>query len=127
MREDVWIIRRGKGVKPIEIRKDILRIKIAGVEANIHSVISDENKEFKTGEVKRVKIKKIKIPESSIILPCSYSRHRLGHMLAVSEEIVTPIEFERSVDHVLFVASGDGQIKQNELVGVITILPIEIL
>ncbi|MEO2117027.1 MAG: DUF22 domain-containing protein [Methanocaldococcus sp.] len=110
-----------KEIKEEEARYDL----IIKNEAKIEPIVADEDKEFKQGDIKPIKIKKIKIPPMSILLICPYGRHRVGHVIAVGEEIPMPIEAEREADMATFACGMDGEVKKGDLIGMLLIVTAE--
>jgi len=111
-----------------EVHERLLKefdFKIGGVMGKLLYLISAEDKKFKSGDSKPLKIKGIKIPPNNLISLCPYARNVVGAVIAIGEEIAMPIESERSADHCLFVAGIDGEIKKGDLVGVVTLTPVE--
>lgn len=91
---------------------------------HIDYLIAEEDKEFRSGDAKPVKIKKVAIPRNTILLISPYGRHGIGQVISIGEEIAMPIELDRSADHALFVAGVDGSVKKEELLGVMMLIPI---
>lgn len=87
-------------------------------------LIAEEDKEFRSGDAKPVKIKKVEIPRNTILLISPYGRHGIGQVISIGEEIAMPVELDRSADHALFVAGVDGSVKKEELIGVMMLIPI---
>lgn len=99
--------------------------KLGGAMGKMLYLIAAEDKKFKSGDSKPIRIKEVKVPPNSMIILCPYARHILGAVIAIGEEIPMPIENERSIKHCLFVAGMDGGVKKDDLVGVVTVLPVE--
>ncbi|CAB3289898.1 DUF22 domain-containing protein [Methanocaldococcus lauensis] len=109
-----------------EIREEELKYDlIIKNEAKIEPIVADEDKEFKQGDIKPIRIKKIKIPPMSVLLICPYGRHRVGHVIAVGEEVPMPIEAEREVDMAAFACGFDGEVKKGDLIGMLLIVASE--
>lgn len=111
-----------------EVHEKLLKdydFKIGGVMGKLLYLIAAEDVKFKSGDSKPVKINEIKIPPNNLISLCPYARNVVGAVIAIGEEIAMPIENERSADHCLFVAGINGEIKKGDLVGVVTLLPVE--
>jgi hypothetical protein len=87
-------------------------------------LIAEEDKEFRSGDAKPVKIKKVEIPRNTILLISPYGRHGIGQVISIGEKIAMPIELDRSADHALFVAGVNGSVKKEELIGVMMLIPI---
>ena len=110
-----------KTIREEEIKCDL----ILKNEVVIEPIVADEDMEFKQGEIKPIKIKKIKIPPMSVILICPYGRHRVGHVIAVGEEVPMPISVEREVDMAMFACGFDGEVKKGDLIGMLLIVAAE--
>jgi len=87
-------------------------------------LIAEEDEDFRSGDAKPVKIKRVEIPRNTILLISPYGRHGIGQVVSIGEEIAMPIELDRSADHALFVAGVDGSVKKEELIGVMMLIPI---
>lgn len=87
-------------------------------------LIADEDKDFRSGDAKPVKIKTVEIPRNTLLLISPYGRHGIGQVISIGEEIALPVEMNRSADHALFVAGVDGSVKRDELMGVMMLIPI---
>ncbi|MFQ6051528.1 MAG: DUF22 domain-containing protein [Candidatus Hydrothermarchaeota archaeon] len=108
----------------VEIRREdveadfCLNVSI-GPRAGICYVVALEDKRFLTGEAKPIKIEKIEIPANHFLMISAYGRHPVGHLIAVGEELVQPIEKERTADYALFLAGADGDVKKGDIIGVV--------
>lgn len=87
-------------------------------------LIAEEDKDFRSGDAKPVKIKKVEIPRNTVLLISPYGRHGIGQVVSIGEKIAMPIELDRSADHALFVAGVGGSVKKEELIGVMMLIPI---
>ncbi len=88
-------------------------------------LIAVEDTKFNASETKPIKIEEVKIPENRLMIISPYARHAVGHLIAIGEEIAMPVEEVRSADYGLFAAGIKGEVKKGELVGVLTLIPIE--
>jgi len=119
-----------------EVREDLKKLKhdmkydIGDFEVKgrgkVKSVVADQDLKLKAGNIKPVKIKHLEIPSNHIGLLSSYARNKFGHVIAIGEEVPLPIEMERSADYATFVAALDGEIKKDDLIGILILLPVEI-
>lgn len=96
---------------------------IAGDTYRIGYLIADEDKDFKSGDAKPIKIRKVDIPKNSILCISPYGRHGVGQVISFGEEIAKPAEVNRSADFALFVAGVDGSVKKDDLIGVMMYFP----
>jgi hypothetical protein len=101
--------------------------KLGTTIGKLRAIIADEDLTVKANEAKPIKIKKIDIPENHITFLSAYAANRYGHAVAVGEEVHLPISMKKTVDHTSFLASLDGNIKKNDLLGVLILLPVEML
>lgn len=115
-----------------EIRKSIDKklakefdFRMEDTVGRILYIVADEDKKFRSGEAKPVRIKHMRIPPNSLISSCPYSRHGVGHIICIEEEVPMPIEEERGADHCLFLAGRDGMVQKDDLLGVVKLFPIE--
>jgi len=101
--------------------------KVGSVVGKLRAIIADEDVDFKANDVKPIKIKNIEIPANHICILYAYAENKYGHTIAVGEETPLPISMDRTADHATFVAALDGEIKKDDLIGVLTLLPAELL
>ncbi|HEX3014439.1 MAG TPA: DUF22 domain-containing protein [Methanobacterium sp.] len=107
--------------------KSLGDFKVGNIIGKMRAIIADENVDFKANEAKPIKIKKIKIPENHITFISAYASNKYGHAIAVGEEVQLPVSMERTVDYASFVANLDGNVKKEDLLGVLILLPIEMI
>lgn len=81
---------------------------------------------MRAGEAVTVKIREVSIPANHIVFMCAYATNPYGHPIAAGEETPLPISMDRKADHATFVAVRDGEIKRNDLLGVLIILLVEL-
>ena len=101
--------------------------KVGNIIGKMRAIIADEDVDFKANEAKPVKIQKITIPENHITFISAYASNKYGHAIAVGEEVHLPVSMERTVDYASFVANLDGNVKKEDLLGVLILLPIEMI
>ncbi len=101
--------------------------KVGTIIGKLRAVIADEDVEVKANEAKPIKIKPIKIPSNHITFLSAYAANGYGHTIAVGEEIHLPISLEKTVDHASFLASVKGSIQKDDLLGVLILLPVEMI
>lgn len=107
--------------------KSLGDFKVGNIIGKMRAIIADEDVDFKANEAKPIKIKKIKIPENHITFISAYASNKYGHAIAVGEEVQLPVSMERTVDYASFVANLDGNVKKEDLLGVLILLPIEMI
>ena len=81
---------------------------------------------FKAGEIKSIKIKEIKMQSKKICFLSAYASNKHGHAMAVGEPTSLPIGMDRSADHAMFAAAVNCEIKADDLLGVLILLPVDI-
>jgi len=101
--------------------------KIGNIIGKMRALVADEDMEFKANESKSIKIKKINIPENHITFLSAYAANKYGHAIAAGGEVHLPISMKKTVDRALFVAGIDGNIKKDDLLGILILFPIEML
>lgn len=101
--------------------------KVGTIIGKLRAIIAAEDVEIKASESKPIRIKQIKIPANHITFLSAYAANRYGHAIAVGGEVHLPISLEKTVDHASFIASLDGSIKKDDLLGVLILLPVEML
>jgi hypothetical protein len=106
--------------------KKHLDFRIGTISGNLKAIIADEDMEFKSGDIKRIKIKKIPIPANYLSFLSGYGSNRYGHALAVDEEIPLPLSMIREGNHALFAAAETCEIKKDDLLGVLILLPVNL-
>jgi len=114
-----------------ELKDDKLRslgdFKVGGIVGKLRAIIADEDVDIKANEAKSIKIKKINIPENHITFLSAYAANRYGHAIAVGEEVYLPMSMKKTVDHASFLASLEGTVKKEDLLGVLILIPVEML
>lgn len=116
-------VRREKAEKAMAC----LDFNIGTISGKLKSIVAAEEMDFKAGENKSIKIKKIDIGADTICFLSAYGSNKCGHTLAVGEPIPLPIKMERSADHAMFAAAFDCKIEVDDLLGVLIILPVNLL
>jgi hypothetical protein len=101
--------------------------KVGTIIGKLRAIIAAEDIEIKANEAKPIKIKPIKIPANHITFLSAYAANRYGHAIAVGEEVHLPMSLERTVDYASFLTSLDGSIKEDDLLGVLILLPAEMI
>lgn len=101
--------------------------KVGTIIGKLRAIIADEDIDVKANEAKSIKIKKINIPENHITFLSAYAANRYGHAIAVGEEVHLPMSMKKTVDHTSFLAGLDGTVKKDDLLGVLILLPVEML
>lgn len=106
-------------------RKTEADFLMGDVEGCIRELIAAETKNYEPGQAKPLRIEKFQIPPNTLISMDPYSRHKIGQVVAIGEEVALPIEKERSADYCLFVAGIKGKINKGDVVGAVEVFPIE--
>ncbi len=103
-----------------------LDFQIGTISGDLRAIIAAEDKKFKAGDIKSIDIKPIKIEANEICFLSAYASNTYGHAMAVGEETSLPISMERSADTALFAAALDCKIEEDDLLGVLILLPIKL-
>ncbi|AXI25265.1 DUF22 domain-containing protein [Methanofervidicoccus sp. A16] len=98
----------------IKKKKGRIELEISGKRIPI---IADEDVNFKSGEVKTVKIEPIDIPSCTVTIIDGYEKHPIGVTVSIGEEISSPFDSERKGKHGVFIAFKDGQVKKGDVIG----------
>ncbi len=101
--------------------------KVGTIIGKLRAIIADEDAEVKAHQSVSIKIKKIKIPANHITFLSAYASNRYGHAIAVGEAVPLPLSLEKKVDTASFQASLNGDIKKDDLLGVLILLPIKLI
>ncbi|HMK53754.1 MAG TPA: DUF22 domain-containing protein [Methanobacteriaceae archaeon] len=107
-----------------EYEASMVDFKIGTISGNLKALIADEKLEFKAGDIKPIKIKKVNLPANHICYMCAYATNQVGHTIAAGEETPLPISMDRHADHAAFAAAQDGTVEKNDLIGVVILLPV---
>ncbi|MEN6330312.1 MAG: DUF22 domain-containing protein [Methanobacteriaceae archaeon] len=100
--------------------------QIGTISGKVRAIIADEELEFKAGQIKSVKIKKISINSKHISFISAYAANKYGHTMAVGEETYLPITMDRTADHAQFAAALNCKIEKDDLLGILILLPVEL-
>jgi len=103
-----------------------LDFDIGGISGNLRAIIADEDMQFNSGDIKSIKIKKITIPANFLCFLSGYGSNSYGHAITVDEEIPLPVSMKRITDHSMFAAAETCEIKKDDLLGVLILLPVNI-
>lgn len=88
-------------------------------------LIADENKKVEYGKPTIVKIKRIEIPKNTIVYPLFIMRHAFGTVIDLYyDKPPKRVEDGIKIDKVVFLPIHDGEIKRNELLGVVNLYSI---
>ena len=98
----------------IKKKKGRIELEISGKRIPI---IADEDVNFKSGEVKTVKIEPIDIPPCTVTIIDGYEKHPIGVTVSIGEEISSPFDSERKGKYGVFIAFRDGQVKKGDVIG----------
>ena len=92
------------------------------VQGKREPIIADEDVEFKAGEIKTIKIKKIELHPYTISFIDAYAKHSVGTTLSIGEDIPMPFDSERVAEYAIFAAIKDGIVKKGDIIGSIMML-----
>jgi hypothetical protein len=106
--------------------KKVPDFQIGTISGKVRAIIADEEVEFEAGDIISLKIRKININAKHISIISAYGANKYGHAMAVGEETYLPITMDRTADQAQFAAAIDGKIEENDLLGILILLPVEI-
>ena len=105
--------------RPIEIKP--FEFKIAQI-AGWRLVIADEDRYVKEANPEIIKIKRISLPENTMVSPLSIMRHGLGTLISLCY-IGKPrlVEEEKEFDKAIFLPAYSGEIKKGDILGILKV------
>ena len=103
-----------------------LDFNIGTISGDLRAIIAAEDKKYKAGQIKSIRIKHINIKANDICFLSAYGSNKYGHTLAVGEETSLPISMDRSADTAFFAAAVDCKIEKDDLLGVLILLPVNL-
>jgi hypothetical protein len=115
-----------------QVRKEIkehqhsLDFNIGTIDGDLRAIIAAEDKKYCSGDIKSISIKHINIHANEICFLSAYASNKYGHTLAVGEETSLPLSMDRSADTALFAAAMDCKIEEDDLLGVLILLPVKL-
>ena len=116
-----------------QVRKELeehshqkLDFTIGSISGDLRAIIAAEDKKYKAGQIKSIRIKHINIKANDICFLSAYGSNKYGHTLAVGEETSLPISMDRSADTALFAAAMECKIEKDDLLGVLILLPVNL-
>uniref|UniRef100_A0A7J2TGZ2 DUF22 domain-containing protein n=1 Tax=Archaeoglobus fulgidus TaxID=2234 RepID=A0A7J2TGZ2_ARCFL len=85
-------------------------------------LISDENVTVHAGEVRRIKIRELKLPPNTIVVPIGFMMNAYGSVVDVIQ-IGKPsrAEEEKRINEAIFLAVEDGKIEKGDLLGILCV------
>ncbi len=89
-------------------------------------LIANEGISVKSGQLYKIKVKKVSVPENRTIYLSPYHVSDLGSVLSVGESMPKPIDLRRSIDHVLFISIKSGKIQKGDTLGHLMLIPLKI-
>jgi hypothetical protein len=102
-------------------------LKLGDIPILSKVIVANENMELKKGESISIKIKDIKIPASHIVIIGSYAANKYGHPIAVGSNTHIPLAMDKTVTRAAFTVVTDGKIEKGDLLGFLSLLPVEII
>ena len=102
-------------------------LKIGNIPVLSRLIVADENIELKEGKSVSIKIEEIDIPANHIETIGAYASNKHGHPIAVGSEVHIPITMEKTVNRAAFVVVESGKIEKGDLLGFLTLIPVEVV
>ncbi|MBO8180051.1 MAG: DUF22 domain-containing protein [Archaeoglobus sp.] len=87
-----------------------------------YPVIARENVEVRKGEVTKVRIENLELPENTIPVPMAIMTHALGTVIDIAH-MGRPraVEERKLITHALFTPAFDGKIERGDLIGILNV------
>ena len=102
-------------------------LKIGDIPVLSRVMVADEDMELTEGKSVSIKIKKIDIPAKHTVIIGGYAANRYGHPIAVGSDAHIPLSMDKSVNRVAFVVVDQGKVEKGDLLGFLSLLPVEIV
>ena len=119
------VMERGEGLirKGIRIRPFAYRRKAV---ARWEPIIADEDVKVGAGKVVEIDVKPISIEENTILYPLYIMRNAYGSIIDLIERKPSMVEERKEITRVLFMPVFDGEIKRDQLLGVVNVYSVEV-
>ncbi|RBQ24080.1 hypothetical protein ALNOE001_04520 [Candidatus Methanobinarius endosymbioticus] len=101
-------------------------LEIGNIPVLSKIIVADEDMELKGGKSVSIKIKEIEIPANYIGSIGAYASNKYGHPIAVGSDTHIPLNMDKKVNRAAFVIISDGKIEKGDLLGFLSLLPVEI-
>lgn len=102
-------------------------LKLGDIPVLSRIIVADENIELKEGTSVSIKIKEIDIPANHIVNIGAYAANRYGHPIAVGSSTHIPLSMDKNVNRAAFVVVDNGEIEKGDLLGFLSLFPVEIV
>jgi len=102
-------------------------LKIGDIPVLSRVIVADEDVELKAGQSISIKIKEIDIPAKHIAIIGSYAANRYGQPIAVGSKTHIPLAMDKVADKTAFVVCDDGRLEKGDLLGFLSLIPVEII
>ncbi len=85
-------------------------------------VVADEDVQLRAGDIVKVKVKDIDIPANTVVVPIGFAMNAYGSLVDVAK-IGRPsrMEEDRRITNAIFLPVEDGEIREGDLLGVISV------
>jgi hypothetical protein len=93
------------------------KFQIASKEVKAEYLIAAKSMDVANGKLYEIPVKKQKILPNYTVHLSLYATHPLGNAIAVGEKLPRPMDIERNVEFVRFLASKSGNVKKGDLLG----------
>ncbi len=115
----------GGKLKRVDKRMDEYAYKIVGI-GEWKALIADEDKTVEKGKPEVIRIKKVEFPPNSVCFILGRMRHALGAVIDVLHGgIPRYVETVSYADRVIFLPICDGEVKKNDLLGVVDLVYVK--
>ena len=116
----------GEFKRELKSSQSKMDLKMGDIPILSRVIVADENAVLENGKSVSIKIKEISIPAKHIVSISSYAANKYGHPIAVGSETHIPLSMDKTVNRAAFIASSDGSIEKGDLLGFLSLFPVEI-
>jgi len=84
-----------------------------------------KTEEVKAGELKKIEVEHVPVEPMTDLELCPYTRHEVGHAIAIGESQAKGVDEARSIEYVLVAALKDGMINKGDVIGILKMTPVK--
>ena len=119
------MIMRRTRIKHLAALREHEAYTISDKPRKLVTLVSQEECKVEKGKIYQIGIIPVEIPKNSMLNFCMYARHPVGNVVSVVENPPKRIEELREVGACVFISWDNGLIENEDVLGVIGIVPLE--